>query len=267
MRCAQKAGSGARLDAWSGRWEEWCAALPSTSGLRGVDRAYLRDFSVCTPQIPHNGSVGTDIRGFVECRTWSVGLDVGERTWCSAIELSLLGVSRDYDAFACLFGIRDLSERWRPVSAGRGLPTDVSEHARAEHAAWGDSAFGATWLGWNEVLAIDWDEPALPGAITIARYRRLSDGTLELLHRDDWSRGFARASGVDISSVDPDRVGEMWADGTEWDVGATVFRAERPRRRDAVPADGVWCPVWTVMRALAGVHGDRNVRLVAWFEE
>ncbi|WP_159072330.1 hypothetical protein [Streptomyces sp. CMB-StM0423] len=211
--------------------------------------------------------MGTDIRGFVECRTWGPGLAVDETAWYPAIELSMLGVTRDYEAFACLFGVRDLSGHWRPVSSGRGLPGDVSEAVRAKHASWGEAAFGATWLGWHEVLAIDWDEPAIPRATTVARYRRLPDGGLELLHRDDWSRGFARASGVDTLAADPDRVAELWAEGTEWDAGTLVFRVERARRRDAVPADGLWHPVWTVMRALTGVHGDGNVRLAVWFEE
>ncbi|MEU8925820.1 hypothetical protein AB0D10_33635 [Kitasatospora sp. NPDC048545] len=208
--------------------------------------------------------MGTDIRGFVECRTWDA---TGAKAWTCAVELSLLGVTRDYPAFACLFGVRDVSGHWRPVGAGRGLPADVSARARAAHASWGAAAFGATWLDWTEVLAVDWDEPALPRATTIARYRRHPDGTLTLRHRDDWSRGFARASGVDTRGVGPDRIGDLWAEGTEWDVGTTVFRAERARRRDAVPADGSWRPVWTVMGALAEVHGTGDVRLVVWFEE
>ncbi|MER7583878.1 hypothetical protein [Kitasatospora sp. NPDC097691] len=208
--------------------------------------------------------MGTDIRGFVECRTWD---DTGAKAWRSAVELSLLGMTRDYPAFACLFGVRDVGGRWRPVSAGRGLPADVAQRTRAGHASWGAAAFGATWLAWDEVLAVDWDEPALPRATTIARYRRHPDGSLTLRHRGDWSRGFARATGIDTRSVGPDRIGELWAEGTTWDVGTTVFRAERERRRDAVPADGSWRPVWSVMRALAEVHGDQDVRLVVWFEE
>ncbi|KJS55791.1 hypothetical protein VM98_11020 [Streptomyces rubellomurinus subsp. indigoferus] len=211
--------------------------------------------------------MGTTIRGSVECRTWGPGLAVEESAWYRAVDLSMLGMTRDYAAFACLFGVRDLSGHWQPVAADRGLPPDTSEHVRAAHASWGEVAFGATWLDWTEILAIDWDEPAIPRATGITRYRRLPDGTLQLRHRGDWSRGFARASGVDTRSADPTRIGELWAEGTEWDVGTTVFRAERDRRRDAVPADGSWQPVWTVMRALAGVHGDQNVRLVAWFEE
>ncbi|MGA5816717.1 hypothetical protein ACPC54_02465 [Kitasatospora sp. NPDC094028] len=211
--------------------------------------------------------MGTNIQGFVECRTWGPGLGIGETAWYPAIELPMLGVSRDYSGFPCLFGVRDHGGRWQPVAADRGLPPDASESVRADHAAWGEAAFGASWLDWTEFLAIDWDEPAIPRATHITRYRRLPDGTLEPRHREDWSRGFARASGIDTRSVDPGRIGDLWAEGTEWDAGTTVFRAERARRRDAVPADGPWEPVWTVMRTLAGVHGERNVRLVVWFEE
>ena len=203
----------------------------------------------------------------MECRTGRTGLGIEATAWHPAIELSMLGMIRDYAAFACLFGVRDISAHWRPVAADRGLPADVSEAVRTEHASQDEAAFGATWLGWDEVLAIDWAEPAVPRATNIARYHRRPGGALELTHREDWSRGFARASGIDTLTVDPARIGELWDEGTEWDVGSTVFRAERTRRRDAVPADGPWQPVWTVMRTLADIHGDQSVRLVVWFEE
>ncbi|MFD5467435.1 hypothetical protein ACFWIQ_32110 [Kitasatospora sp. NPDC127059] len=209
--------------------------------------------------------MGTDIRGFVECRAWAA--DGGGTRWHAAIDLELLGMTRDYVGFACLFGVRDLDDRWRPVVDARGLPEDVSDTARAGHASWGAAAFGATWLGWAEVLAVDWDEPALPPATRIARYRRLPDGSLEPVRREDWSRTFARAAGIDSRTFDFGRLGERWAEGTEWDAGRLVFRAERDRRRDAVPADGPWQPVWSVMRTLAEVHGEEHVRLVVWFEE
>ncbi|MFE3876170.1 hypothetical protein ACFXPX_17455 [Kitasatospora sp. NPDC059146] len=211
--------------------------------------------------------MGTDTRGFVECRTWAPGLDPGERAWQAAVDLSLLGPTRDYGSFACLFGVRDPHRHWRPVVGARGLPADASATTRAGHASWGPAAFGATWLGWDEVLAVDWDEPALPRATRIARYRRRPDGSLEPVRREDWSRAFARAAGIDSRTFDFGRLGEHWAEGTEWDTGPLLFRAERDRRRDAVPADGPWRPVWTVLRTLAEVHGEQHVRLVVWFEE
>ncbi|MBV1856504.1 hypothetical protein [Catellatospora tritici] len=177
----------------------------------------------------------------------------------------MLGITRDYAAFDCLFGVRSTGS-WLPVAAARGLPDTPSEQFRSELSAWGDAAFGVTWISWPEVEAIDWDEPALRRATDVAEYRRVGDA-LVLVREDVWSRKFGRAAGVDTLEVDPDRVADLWDEGTEWHVGDTVFRVRRARRRDLVPSDGIWHSVWTVMQVLAGVHGEENVRLVAWFEE
>jgi hypothetical protein len=36
-------------------------------------------------------------------------------------------------------------------------------------------------------------------------------------------------------------------------------------RKDAITPGGTWAAVWSVMSALAGLHGAANVRLVVWF--
>ncbi|GAA3205183.1 hypothetical protein [Nonomuraea roseoviolacea] len=208
--------------------------------------------------------MGTDIHGFIECRAWTRGLDFGETAWCAAISLEMLSAGREYAAFDCLFGVRSSGD-WQPIAADRGLPQDASETTRAGLAEWGDAAFGVTWLTWNEVAAIDWDEPALHPT-NVAQYRQLSDQRLELVHRSVWSRRFARASGVNTLAVDPGQVAVLWDEGTEWRDGDAVFRVERLTRRHAVPSDSHWQGVWTVMRTLAHVHGNDAVRLVAWFE-
>jgi hypothetical protein len=117
------------------------------------------------------------------------------------------------------------------------------------------------------VRSIDWTEPALPRVTHIARYHRAEDGTLRLLHTHDWSRAFARASGINTLTTSPTDLADLCPEGTEWTTTTTLYRAERSRRRDAVPADGPWAPVWTVVETLAVVHGEENVRLVAWFDE
>ncbi|MEU9455179.1 hypothetical protein [Streptomyces sp. NPDC048277] len=144
--------------------------------------------------------MGTDIHGWVECRTWREGLDYDETAWHPAISLFSLGMPRDYDAFACLFGVRDFQAMWRPVAANRGLPSDTSLKVRAEHATWAGTAFAETWLTWSEARAIDWTEPALPRVTHISRYHRAPDGALHLIHSHDWSRSFARASGINTLS-------------------------------------------------------------------
>ncbi|RPE43471.1 hypothetical protein EDD90_6674 [Streptomyces sp. Ag109_O5-1] len=211
--------------------------------------------------------MGTDIHGWVECRTWRDGLDYDATAWCRAISLSMLGMPRDYDGFACLFGVRDFQAMWRPVAANRGLPPDTSPEVHAEHATWAASAFAETWLTWPEARAVDWTEPAIPLTTHITRYHRAPDGTLRLIHHHDWSRAFARASGINTLTTSPTDLADDYPEGTEWTTGTTLYRAERACRRDAVPEDGPWAPVWAAMETLAGVHGDENVRLVAWFDE
>ncbi|ANP55396.1 hypothetical protein J2Z21_007374 [Streptomyces griseochromogenes] len=211
--------------------------------------------------------MGTDIHGWIECRTWQEGLAPGETAWCPAVDLAMIAPARDYDAFACLFGVRDLASHWRPVAAGRDLPPGTSAPVRAERDSWGGAAFGTTWLSWAEARAIDWDEPALPRSTHIAQYHRAPDGTLGLRRPWVWSRAFARAAGINTLTTDPSCVPGRWPEGTQWESGASVFRVERSRRRDAVPPDGTWGPVWAIMGALACVHGDDGVRLVVWFDE
>lgn len=61
------------------------------------------------------------------------------------------------------------------------------------------------------------------------------------------------------------RAGGANPEGTEWRDGDRLFRIGRLRRKHAVP-DGDWGAVWSVMRTLAGLHGDEGVRLVVWFD-
>ncbi|MFD5410904.1 hypothetical protein [Streptomyces nojiriensis] len=61
------------------------------------------------------------------------------------------------------------------------------------------------------------------------------------------------------------RAGRTYAEDTEWPDGDRPFRIGRLRRKNVVPK-GDWGAVWTVMRTLAGLHGDEGVRLVVWFE-
>ncbi|MCF3129807.1 hypothetical protein [Streptomyces olivochromogenes] len=211
--------------------------------------------------------MGTDIHGWIECRTWGSDLEPGETAWQPAITLSMLGMPRDYEAFACLFGVRDFSGLWRPIAANRGLPPDTSQTIRTELESWGDAAFGTTWLDWPEVESIDWTEPAVPRTTRIAQYRRHEDGTLHLIHPSIWTRAFARATGINTLTLGPTDIADLHPEGTEWQSGTTLYRAERDRRQDAVPKDGPWQPVWTVMKTLATIHGSESVRLVAWFDE
>ncbi|MET9735308.1 hypothetical protein ABZZ79_33165 [Streptomyces sp. NPDC006458] len=57
-----------------------------------------------------------------------------------------------------------------------------------------------------------------------------------------------------------------WAElrSVDWDVRSEDEDALT--RREVVLEKDAWLPVWAVMRTLAGLYGDDNVRLVAWFD-
>ncbi|MFI2910394.1 hypothetical protein ACG2OD_19380 [Streptomyces sp. PDY-4] len=209
--------------------------------------------------------MGTDISGFVECRARHLHEEGQGPVWRAAVDLFLLNTTRNYDAFGCLFGVRNYAN-FRPLAADRGLPADASETVRAELgrlAEWPDQAYGTTWITWAELKEVDWGEPAEKADSRLHQYRRTPDG-LRLTGKSAWSPRLAEAVG--LPGPVPGEARE-WPEGSEWLIGDTLYRSERLRRRDAVPETGEWKPVWTVMEALASQHGDDHVRLVVWFDD
>jgi hypothetical protein len=176
--------------------------------------------------------MGTDISGFIECRPWpqySVNRPIA---WTNAIDLNLLYVDRDYDAFGCLFGAANFAG-FEPVAAYRGLPGDVSPAARAAYES-SSPVFGATWIGWTEVVAIDWDEPAARPDSRIHEYRRDGNGDLTYTGKASWSAKFAEAAGLDPGHANPGYDGHAWPEGSEWHTDEVTYRLERLHRRDAI---------------------------------
>ncbi|MFB6631968.1 hypothetical protein ACFCWY_18890 [Streptomyces sp. NPDC056362] len=191
--------------------------------------------------------MGTDIHGFVECRAAFRTLEVEDVSgWHGAIDLDLLYGGCDYDAFSCLFGVRNYAG-FRPLAAKRGLPGDVSDETRREYEAWGRGAHDATWIGWEELSRVDWGERAERVDDRVHEFTRDPSGDWVLTGKGFWGRD--------------DR-----PEGDEWIKDGRLFRRVHMSRRDAVPEGGDWAPVWAVMRALADVHGDEHVRLVVWFD-
>ncbi|MFF2196983.1 hypothetical protein [Streptomyces sp. NPDC058157] len=207
--------------------------------------------------------MGSDIHGFLECAD-----DLGDEPWSAAVDLELLYRGRNYDAFGCLFGIRNHA-RFRPLAADRGLPPDASPAVCAAFADWGRDAHGATWVDWAELRRVDWSEPAAGVDSRIHEYRRVGDVWV-MTGKAGWSRrvadAIAAATGGEPGGAFPYREHD-WPEGTEWSDGEDrLYRVGRLTRREAVPEGGEWAPVWAVMEALASVHGEGNVRLVVWFD-
>lgn len=167
----------------------------------------------------------------------------------------------EYDRHS-LFGVRETTA-FRPLADYRGLPVDVSPESRTAFESWGAGSRGASWITWAELAAVDWDEVANEVDDCVHEYRRGADGTWELYGRNTSLTRFAELSGLTAPGA-VYRAGRTYQEGTEWPDGDRVFRIGRLRRRDAVPEEE-WGPIWSVMRTLAGLHGDEGVRLVVWF--
>ncbi len=208
--------------------------------------------------------MGVDIHGFVEVRPWVTWPDVpSEVMWEAAARLDCLNITRDYDAFGCLFGVMNFAG-FQPVAAERGLPGDASELVREEHAALYQEAKWSSWVTWQEIQSVDWDEPADLVDARLHEYHRTPEGQWRFVQKAAWSRAAFEAQGLDVPP--PGTPPLIWPRGSAWTSGDVQFRAEVLTRRDAVPAGGAWQPVWDVMTVLGRLHGDDNCRLVVWFD-
>jgi hypothetical protein len=201
--------------------------------------------------------MGVDITIWIECR--QSFMLAGETTpWQAAISLDFLFYGRNYDAFGCLFGVQNYAN-FRPVAAERGLPADISPQVKEEHQHWGE-AFGASWISWAEIKAIDWEEPAALPEARIHWYRRAADGSLVFVGKAAWDRDCAEAVGHTLGE---EIVGRgTWPEGQEWEINGKIYRSEHLRRKNA---RGSWTVVFAVMEALASNYGDDGVRMIVWF--
>ncbi|MDQ2906453.1 MAG: hypothetical protein ABI456_14315 [Ktedonobacteraceae bacterium] len=197
--------------------------------------------------------MGTDIAGRIECRL-RYPID-SRKPWTSAIDLSLLYHGRDYDAFGCLFGIRNYAH-FRPVAAERGLPADVSREVKEDAESYGEGGSGHSWISWAEIKAIDWEEETEETDSRIHEYRRAEDGSLVYEGKSSLDPTFAKHVSYSL------RAPHSWPEGQEWEIEGKIYRAEKLKRKDT--REG-WDSLFTVMELLAAYYEDDGVRLVVWF--
>lgn len=193
--------------------------------------------------------MGTDISGWIEANLPYPGT----QGWQPVVDLFWLYDTRDYDAFGCFFGIRNYAH-FRPIAEGRGLPHDVSEKVKQEAEKYGDDVFGHTWISWNDIKQIDWEEKSAHIDERVHKYMRNEQGRFYLQSKAAWEKEFAERVGYSQCLEDQEQ---------EWDLGDIVYRREYMKRRDVKSS---WEVVFTVLEHLASRYGDENVRLVVWFD-
>jgi hypothetical protein len=196
--------------------------------------------------------VGTDVNGWLEAQS-------ADSTWRAAVALYPLYDSRDYDAFGCLFGVRNYAG-FRPLADQRGLPDDAAAETRAAYAE-DDEFFGATWLAWSELATVDWSEPAVQPDARVHQYRLEPDGTETYVGKASWSADLAALTGVTLADQSRDGI-VVHPEGTAWRSGDTVFRVERLTRAEVI---GGWTPVFAELEQLA--QEGRDSRVVVWFDQ
>lgn len=207
--------------------------------------------------------MGTDIYGGIEYRHPAAGMDWFEwEPWLRAIDLYPLYDERDYAAFGYLFGVCNFAG-FEPVAAGRGLPSDVSSHLRAElepMLAAGEMGH-ASWVTWAELAALT---PAVASSCIVGcvtwTEKSKPWSTLRYFVPAEWPPEMRDKVGPPPPGWDPT------TELTEWETGELICQYRALSLDTILGAGTHWPHVFAVMRALAGRFGDDGVRLVVAFD-
>jgi hypothetical protein len=199
--------------------------------------------------------MGVDIHGWVEY--WDPYIEC----WVGVIKLVDLVSDRNYPLFAWLFDIHKAlgAIQWdfSPIAGRRGLPPDASLSAAADYAAdmerYPTEYYGATWISWREVQAIDWDEP-IEDMIVESRQGRPGFGI------SHWRSQFLQSH----ADLLPDRA-ESLHPGQCWTAGDKIYEVVASRRRDVL--EERWGLLFRLMEVLASsVEDADHLRWVVWFD-
>ena len=159
--------------------------------------------------------MGTDINGWIECKTQTMDLE----TWAAVMALGYVYLGRDYDAFGCLFGVRN-DTHFRPIAPDRGVPDDASDQVKG--AASVPGLYGQTWISWHDIQQIDWEESAEPVTYRLHTYKRTPSGDLAFIGIHVYDKTFEEQVGYDERD---------WQEGEAWEYDGLLFRVERLKRK------------------------------------
>ncbi|BCJ55256.1 hypothetical protein Asp14428_67310 [Actinoplanes sp. NBRC 14428] len=196
--------------------------------------------------------MGTDIAGGVEIRP------LGPGTPWRLADVCLGALTRNYDAFGLLFGVRNYAG-FEPVAPDRGLPDDASPELRGLQLV--TTEHGHTWVSWTELTHIDWNARAPRVDDRIHEYEQTGEG-LRLVGKAGHHGKAWRA----VAGEDADPRGSSYPEGTEWRAADRIWRVERLSSGDALIGDPELRALLGTVRDLAGRYGGDNVRLVVWFD-
>lgn len=196
--------------------------------------------------------MGCDIHGHIEVDK-SHNEDVTR--WISAGTLFPF-VGRSYDAFGCLFGVRNYSN-FNPVAPDRGIPRPMSRSAKEDYESWKQDAHSQSFLNYTEIQDIDWDETADE---VDARYSVLDE------NKEPTGTKFALgpASGWN-EIVEENKEAIEAGEPVPNESGDQHIQKRKLTRGEALSGAWQWL-LHDYMGMLADRFGEENVRVVVWFD-
>lgn len=170
--------------------------------------------------------------------------------WYELIDAGAL-LLRHSDLSGCLFGV-DNYAGYKPLFADRGVPEDISVNFAERYESIREHTFGQSFALYEEIAAIDWDEPAERRDERVHEFILSSDGREALVTK--W-----------LHKPGCEGVRAELGDAGEVVRGDRVFRRPVIRRRDAL-SDTEFPTIIKLMAVLADRFGPRSVRLVVYFD-
>jgi hypothetical protein len=113
---------------------------------------------------------------------------------------------------------------------------------------WENDAVYPTWITWNEIQAINWDEESIQPDQRVHQYEQNAQG--------DWILRRKSALPVGAANLNVEN---------SWEQNGILYKVKKIRRRDSLSSD--WELVFKVMEFLANDFTHSDVRLIIWFDK
>lgn len=169
--------------------------------------------------------------------------------WSECVDIASLLLTH-LDLSGCLFGVDNLAG-FRPLFAGRGLPSDVA-FTLGSKVNRGDGLLDASWVLWSELRQVDWNERAETFDARVSEIAESENGDVVITK---WLTKPELAWIKESLERNPEK---------EVRIGERRFRRLILRRRDAL--EGTEFPLlMRLMECLAERFGGEGVRLTVYF--
>jgi hypothetical protein len=206
--------------------------------------------------------MGCDIHGYVEVRKY----DFGE--WYDCIDIQSI-VGRNYNMFALLFGIRNYAN-YIPLTENRGLPEGLSDRAKEKIKYWAEDGHSHSFVTWQELQTINWDEYGTSLSEWIYGYHSPTDqehftcfGDSSILTREHHAI-MAKGETVEVQGNFYRRKVEKTGDSlsSDWKCLFDLMKVlDEYHRKGDLEAN-----VIESVPAIAKIEDTSKVRLVVWFD-